>query len=200
MAPGLNAQLNWMGVCWATSWFEVDYLITLLEQNRYVFRDSAALTIPCYVITPKGYEQLEELRDSHTDSRVGFCAMWFSKDLDQLWSDGIELAIVAAGYLAKRIDGVHHNNRIDDEIIATIRRSKFVVADFTGHRGGVYFEAGFALGLGRPVIWCVQEDELDKLHFDTRQYNFITWQADRLAEFRSRLANRIEATIGHGPA
>ena len=35
-----------------------------------------------------------------------------------------------------------------DRIIAQIRASKFVVADFTRNRGGVYYEAGFALGLG----------------------------------------------------
>lgn len=64
----------------------------------------------------------------------------------------MEPAIKDAGYDAKRIDTVHHNNRIHDEVIAMLRRSKFVVADFTGQRGGVYFEAGFALGLGLQVI------------------------------------------------
>ena len=55
-------------------------------------------------------------------------------------------------------------NSIDDEIIAEIRRSWFVVADFTcgtvPHegkevaipRGGVYYEAGFAQGLNVPLI------------------------------------------------
>ena len=42
-------------------------------------------------------------------------------------------------------------NKIDDEIVAEIRRSKFIIADFShgsdGARGGVYFEAGFAHGL-----------------------------------------------------
>ena len=32
--------------------------------------------------------------------------------------------------------------------MAEIRRSRFVVADYTGQVNGVYFEAGFALGLG----------------------------------------------------
>lgn len=46
------------------------------------------------------------------------------------------------------IGSKEHSNKIDDEIIGEIRRSAFIVADFTGHRGGVYFEAGFAMGLG----------------------------------------------------
>ena len=47
---------------------------------------------------------------------------------------------------AVRIDRLEHNRKIDDEIIAEIRRSRYLVADFTGNRAGVYFEAGFALG------------------------------------------------------
>jgi hypothetical protein len=42
-----------------------------------------------------------------------------------------------------------------------------LVADFTGQRGGVYWEAGFAQGLGIPVIRTCKSDELWKLHFDT---------------------------------
>ena len=86
---------------------------------------------------------------------------------------------------------------IDDRIIADIRRSKFLVADFTGQKHGVYFEAGLALGFGKPVIWLVRENEFDKLHFDTRQYNHIGWTEPQ--DLRARLFNRIEATIGHGP-
>jgi hypothetical protein len=56
-----------------------------------------------------------------------------------------------------------HNNKIDDEIVAEIRRSKFLLADFTCEkekvRGGVYFEAGFGMRLGIPVIWTVAKDQ-----------------------------------------
>ena len=72
------------------------------------------------------------------------------------------------------------------------------MADFTGHRGGVYFEAGFALGLGLQVIWTVRKDALEGSHFDTRQFNFIQWEDGKLPEFRAALQNRIEATIGRG--
>jgi nucleoside 2-deoxyribosyltransferase len=89
-------------------------------------------------------------------------------------------------------------DKIDDEIVAGIRRSRFLVADFTGHRGGVYFEAGLATGLGLPVIWLCRKDELEKTHFDTRQYNFIVWESDKLDELSTALKNRIEATIGRG--
>ena len=77
----------------------------------------------------------------------------------------------------------------------------FLVADFTqdapGARGGVYYEAGFAHGLNIPVIFTCRSNVIDKVHFDTRQYNHITW-AD-LVELRERLTKRISATLGDGP-
>ena len=122
--------------------------------------------------------------------------MWFSEEVRDLWVQGIEPAIAAAGYQPMRIDRHEHNNRIDDEIMAMIRRSKFIVADFTKERGGVYFEAGYALGLGLQVIWTCRKDALKEIHFDNRQYNFLTWTNDSLGDFAKRLQNRIEATIG----
>lgn len=113
----------------------------------------------------------------------------------------------AAGYQALIMNKKEHVNRIDDEIIADIRRSRFVVADFThgekGVRGGVYFEAGFSQGLGLPVIWTCREDMLSeesesKLHFDIRQYNFLGWSENNLGDFKNRLQKRIEAILGRG--
>jgi hypothetical protein len=70
------------------------------------------------------------------------------------------------------------------------------VADFTGHRGGVYFEAGFALGMNLPVIWTCRQDCLPDLHFDIRQFNCIDWKTPE--DLAGRLQNRIEALLGTG--
>lgn len=130
--------------------------------------------------------------------------MWFDDGVSKLWDKAIEPAMSGAGYQPLRIDKKEHVNRIDDEIFADIRRSRFVIADFThgdsGVRGGVYFEAGFAQGLGLPVIWTCRKDMLseDKLHFDIRQYNFLEWTDENLEDFKDRLQKRIEAILGRG--
>jgi len=135
--------------------------------------------------------------------------MWFDPMLDDAWQHGLKKGIEDAGYKAQIIGKIHgkeHNNDICDEVIAEIRQSRFLVADFTGHSGGVYFEAGFAMGLGLPVIWTckkqlVNNDGKDigmkNLHFDIRQYNFIDWEDP--SELRDRLTKRILAVIGKGP-
>lgn len=153
------------------------------------------------VILMEGYAHLAELATKHVNSSQGFVAMWFDDSMTEAYENGIRLGIGDAGYSPRRIDEKHHINKIDDEIIAEIRRSRFVVADFThgdtGHRGGVYYEAGFAHGLGIPVFFTCRKDVLDKIHFDTRQYNHIQWETH--AELRKALADKISAVMGDGP-
>ena len=118
--------------------------------------------------------------------------------MKEIYDNVISKGISDASYRPHKVDQREHNNKIDDEIIAQIRRSRFVLADFTGHRGGVYFEAGFAKGLNIEVIWTCREDDIDKLHFDIRQYNCIVWKPSMLPDFRKNIANRIEAVLGRG--
>jgi nucleoside 2-deoxyribosyltransferase len=151
-----------------------------------------------YRVTPKGWAHLQSLQQRNAQSSIGFIAMWFDNTVN-IAHLAFHAGIQNAGYEPLRIDKKEHNNKIDDEIVAGIRRSKFLVADFTGHRGGVYFEAGLAMGLGLPVIWLCRKDDLEKTHFDARQYNFIVWDSDNLGELTTALQNRIEATIGRGP-
>ena len=117
--------------------------------------------------------------------------------MDEAWEKGFEPGIRDAGYKPMRIDYKEHNNKIDDQIIAEIKRSRFLVADFTSERGGVYFEAGFAKGIKIPVIFTCRKDLSENIHFDTRQFNHILWEKPE--ELRERLKDRISATIGDGP-
>ncbi|PYK25094.1 MAG: hypothetical protein DME59_11515 [Verrucomicrobia bacterium] len=149
-------------------------------------------------ITPRGWQEFARLQQVSSGSKIGFVAMSFVAGFKPLYDEGIEPAIRAAGYEPLRVDRTEHNNRIDDEIIALIKRSRFVVADFSVNRGGIYFEAGFAVGLGIPVIWLVQDNQLAEVHLDTRQYNFIIWSDNEWENLRHRLRYRIEATIGRG--
>jgi hypothetical protein len=144
-------------------------------------------------ITVDGWRTLEPGAGAGIPGRC-FVAMSFDSSLDQAYDEGIRPAIKDdCGFSPVRVDKEHHNEKICDKIIAEIRQSQFTVADFTMHRAGVYFEAGFAMGLGRPVIWTCRKDYLDGAHFDTRQYNHLVWETPK--ELRSKLADRIRATI-----
>lgn len=86
---------------------------------------------------------------------------------------------------------MQHNNLITPEILKHIRDSKFVVADLTHQNNGAYFEEGYAMGIGKPVIQLCQKDT--KLHFDIAQKNTIMWDTE--GDIPHRLTNRIRATI-----
>lgn len=194
---------------------EVRWIGTLLEKHEWVVFHTGPAHLPdeafpwgqevtaagptaeYFLVTPDGYLKAEDLIRQVGPSSQGFVAMWFSDDMRRVYDDAIAPAIMGAGYRPLRVDRTEHINKIDDEIIAQIRRSRFVVADFTGHRGGVYFEVGYAMGREIPVIWCCRENELEGLHFDVRQFNCIDWQTPE--KLRARLQVRIEAAIGDGP-
>lgn len=117
--------------------------------------------------------------------------MHFHDSTESTWAEGIAPAIEGCYFRPVRIDKEDFLGKICDEIIAEIRQSRFLVADFTGQRGGVYYEAGFAHGLGIPVIFVVRKNEVGKLHFDTRQFNHIVYETPE--ELKERLTQRIRA-------
>lgn len=200
------AKKSWWAISWSFSEKEIAYLLNdYLTESRGLLIGKTNVSCGMYKVSPDGYAYLQKLRETNEDSQKGFCAMWFSDETKELWSKGIGPGINSAGYQPFRVDKHEHVNKIDDEILASIRSSKFCVADFThgtnsGVRGGVYFEAGFALGLGRQVIWTCREDFIDekKIHFDVQQYNFLKWKQDDLSDFAERLRYRIESIFGRG--
>jgi hypothetical protein len=148
-------------------------------------------------VTGAGFRQADEWKQTIGSSVQGFVAMWFDARMADAWERGLRHAIAKADYRPLRIDTKEHANKICDEIISEIRRSRFLVADFTNHRAGVYYEAGYAPGRGLPVIFTCRKGDLNNLHFDIRQYNCIDWQSPE--ELSQRLQVRIEAVIGDGP-
>ncbi len=184
---------------------EFHYMLKLLMERDFI-RDEDRDREHRYRLTGKGWEKAEELLKAQPDSNQAFVAMWFPDEkkkakwkniLDSGWDNGFYPALDAFGYKPLKINLVHHNDKICDRIIAEIQKSGLLIADFTGYRGGVYFEAGFAMGLGLPVIWTCHKEHVRHLHFDTRQYNHIVWKTPE--DLKTQLIDRIEATIPNRP-
>ena len=197
-----EAQISaYMARGWCHDEAELNFLLHNVLRDELGWLQSSDATggtgSLAFAVTAKGLLELESA--GNIDSVIGFCAMWFDDHLLPLYADVIAPAMRACGYDALRLDHKEYNRSIDDEIVASIRGARFVVAEMTGHRGGVYYEAGLAHGLGIPVIFMLREDDQVDVHFDVRQQNFILWKPDDLPEARQRLVNRIRATLGQGP-
>lgn len=167
---------------------EFNFILQALQESGYVNTGKGYLRL-----TIKGFNRIAETHKTRPKSNQCFVAMWFDESLDDVFEKGIERAIQDAGFTPIRVDNIEHNEKICDRIIAEIRKSEFLVADFTRHRAGVYFEAGFAMGLGLPVIWLCRDTDIDSTHFDTRQYNHIVWSSPD--DLYKNLLNRIKKTI-----
>jgi nucleoside 2-deoxyribosyltransferase len=86
-------------------------------------------------------------------SKRCFVALHFTDEMLEMYRSAFAPAIERAGFEPRLANEPAHNERIDARIVTEIRQLRSVVADVTGARTGVYFEAGYALGQGRPVIW-----------------------------------------------
>ena len=186
---------------------EVEKFLKLMHDSGYIKYDSEK---HIFDLTAAGWEKFEEYQSDGAISNQIFVAMWFGgttdvEKMNNLFEEGIEKGILDCdlGLKALRIDKVEHDEKVCDQIIAEIRRSKLVVADFTcpsftvdekkHHevRGNVYYEAGFAKGLGIPVIFTCNKKSEVAMQFDTRQYNHILWENH--AELAEKLKQRIRA-------
>lgn len=174
-------------------------LIFILRAEKHLseFVNSTTQKATEGAITAKGMIAADELRASAPRSAQGFVAMQFSEAMRDAWINGFEPGIRMAGFRPLRIDAKDYVGGITDEIISEVRRSRFVIADYTGQVNGVYFEAGFALGLGITVIPTCQSDDLERLHFDIKHLNTLLWKTP--AELAMALDKRIRAVLGAGP-
>lgn len=212
----------------AKDFAEAKYFCGLLVESGWCqqeerFRSQATShELAPITITLNGWRRFEELNRGQ-NSTTAFIAMWFNREHMEKYRKATENAISQAGYNPVIIDSFNHNNFIMDEVINQINEAKFVIADFTcipeqpeesskipgGVRGGVYFEAGYAKGLGKEVIvTCKNDDASEKRrHFDIDQLNTLFWDEKDDGklydtdgrDFVHRLTERIKATVGKGP-
>lgn len=176
---------------------EAEYMLDCLQGRgmiKYAFlcsdfvsTDEEAVDI---IITPEGYARIDELQKYSARGRNVLVAMQFGNETLEL-REAIRRGVRDAGYHAIFIDEVQHNDFITPELLKYIRDSKFVVVDLTHKNNGAYFEEGYALGVGKPVIQLCQKDQ--RLHFDIAQKNTIMWDTEE--SIPAQLTNRIKATI-----
>ena len=194
----------------STQCSEIQHLLDHLRSNEWLVAEERSSEIwrnfrasqDVVTVTVAGRSRVQNEATS-ADSAQGFVAMWLDVSVGDAYQNGIRRAIEQAGYSPLLITEKPDIDKIDDDIMAEIRKSHFVVADVThgddGARGSVYFEAGFAFGLGVPVIFTCRTDMRRKLHFDTRQYAHIFWKTHNMRKFRTELEERIVERFGQGP-
>lgn len=180
---------------WLESADEFSYLLDVLKERNLIRVQGEAKT-PTVRIEADGWDFIEAHAQENILTDQAFIAMSFNEEFDEIWKGGIEPAVQAAGYKPLRIDKELFIGHIDATIFNEIRQSRYLIAEVTEMNPGVYYEAGYALGLDIPVIWCVRKEVLDKkqIHFDTRQMRHIAWTNS--GDLKEQLFELIDFVIG----
>ncbi len=153
-------------------------------------------------LTAAGWQRYAELAESRAASNYGFMAMNYGDaELDAIVRDHFAPEIRRTGFELRRLDEGQPAGLIDDQLRVAIRTARFVVCDLTHGNRGAYWEAGFAEGLGRPVIYTCRRDVFEDRqnpnhpHFDTNHMVTVVWDRADPPSAARRLKDTIRATL-----
>ena len=175
--------------------YELDYIKGRGKDNPILDNGGRLhLSDEFLMLTLQGWEKVQELKEQSPYSKQVFVAFHFDTNeiMKGIYYSAIAPAISECGLIPYVTLDDDHGNSITDVIIAGIRKSRFVIADVTDASQNVYYEAGFAYGLGIPVVLTCREDSAkNDMKFDTSHIKHILWKDG--ADLRIRLINRIVA-------
>ena len=141
-------------------------------------------------ITFKGWERIESKKKNKNSKKI-FIASKFDGYRETI--DSIKEAVKKAGFEPVCMTDYQTNNYIMPEIFKQISESVAIVGEISSGNNGVYFELGFAKGLGIDTI-VVSKNEVEekavKAHFDIAQISIIYYKD--LKDLQERLVYRIK--------
>lgn len=173
------------------------WVVQSLDQDGYLevlgYMGGAHVTI-----TYRGWGFVDELRKGVHASRKAFMAMKFGDAAcDAMFASCFKVASKACGYDLIRLDEAPTAGLIDNRLRVEILTARFVIVDLTHGNQGAYWEAGFAEGVGKPVIYTCEKSVFDSsgTHFDTNHYHTVSWDSAHAADVLARLKATIRATL-----
>ena len=150
-------------------------------------------------LTLKGWKQYETEKRGEFAGNQGFLAMQFNDDeLDAFVRNVVKPAVKdETGYDLVDMRDVGRAGIIDNIMRVQIRDSAFMIADLTHDNYGAYWEAGYAEGLGKPVIYICEKKKFESktTHFDTNHCTTVLWSMDNDEDFKKKLIATIRRSL-----
>lgn len=172
--------------------FDTDFLTGNQSKTMGAFGNAHA------TLTFRGWEHFDQLQRGEIDSRTAFMAMKYGDaGIDQLVNQVLRPAVAQTGFALVRLDDRPQAGLIDDRLRVQIRTARFLIADLSHGNQGAYWEAGYAEGLGKPVIYTCEREafEREKTHFDTNHHLTVIWDVGNTAQAAEELKATIRATL-----
>lgn len=152
-------------------------------------------------LSNEGVRRFRELSEGKSSSRHAFMAMKYGEaELDSLYQDHLVPAVRRTGLELRRLDQNQPAGLIDDQLRVQIRTARLLICDLSHGNRGAYWEAGFAEGLGRPVIYTCRKDVFEsenpnRPHFDTNHFVTVLWSPGDSESAAQKLVDTIRATL-----
>jgi hypothetical protein len=195
--------------------YHFSYIVVLLQMSGFNVNaaiwnetDTEASTYPhAYQVLPQVTALIAELgriRSASPQRQIsfpvqkGYTFIVMAMKPDDPALDDIKDAIVEAcqgfGLQAERIDDVQNTAKVTDTMIECLRKAEVVIADLTHNRPNCFYEAGYAHGLDKKIIFLARKDT--DLHFDIKDYPVIFY--DNMKRLREQLSDRLSAVLDRG--
>ena len=149
-------------------------------------------------LTLTGWQRFADSKEEGSSGEYGFIAMQFgNRKLNRIVDHLKQQIRQALDYDLVHVMDRERAGIIDEIIRIRIRDSRFVIADLTHDNSGAYWEAGYAEGLDKPVIYICEERKFRKrsTHFDTNHLTTITWSKNKTQEFAERLVATLRLSL-----
>lgn len=149
-------------------------------------------------LTLDGWQEYESVKRGRSASNYGFVALQFNEpELDKLLDITKNSIHDEMGYDLIDMRDVEQAGIIDNIMRVQIQGAAFVLADLTHRNPGAYWEAGYAEGLGKPVVYMCRKDVFEErgTHFDTNHCTTIPWSSDDPGGFCERLIATLRRSL-----
>lgn len=183
---------------------QVRKILSYLKEKNYI-KEMDETLLKNITLEAEGWKEIEKLQKNHMHNKDVFVAMSFDEGLNDI-RDAIAKGTTDAGFSAEFMDKIIHNQDIVPEMLRMIRECRFLIMDISEPNYGAYYEAGYALGLGKEVIiTCSREtknriyeteeekkiEKYKKPHFDIAQKQILVW--DDTEDLSRKLTQWIKA-------
>lgn len=162
----------------------------LVERNVVSVEDGSFLIGP---LAPEDRPN-EEARVEQLALRHMFVAMPYAREFDNVYYFGIKLPVENLKRICERVDQDAFTGDIVDRIKARIRGCELVIADLSKYNPNVYFEIGYAEGLGKTVILLSQDQETP---FDFKTRRQIRYDPQDLRALGEALTVQLQDSLAH---
>lgn len=150
-------------------------------------------------LTLKGWQAYEDERKGLWAGKYGFIALKFNDTaLENLVREIIKPVVKGElGFDVVDMRDVARAGVIDNIMRAQIRDAAFILVDLTHDNSGAYWEAGYAEGLGKPVIYICEKSKFERVqtHFDTNHCTTVVWDSAELAQFQQQLIATLRRSL-----